>query len=263
MAPRRRPPRAEHPGLAVGVLVAFVLTASARAQRGPTEVVGDGVAALVGGASLAAEAEAEVILISDVELRARLRLAGQTRGALPLGPLGASLLRATLDELVGEVLIAREALRIQVAAPSPADVARERRRLVELAGGAARFTALLEALGAAPAEVRAMAERRARVRVFLQANLAGEARVSERQLEDAFASGEHPFLGQELDDVREAMRVYLVRQALDRALRRWIEVLRGRSTVRALAPWAQGVGAAQVEKPDDLAARGAKKGAPR
>ncbi|MEO0326045.1 MAG: hypothetical protein AAF447_24060 [Myxococcota bacterium] len=210
----------------------------AAAQRGPTEVVGDGVAAVVASPREAAGSDAEVILISDVELRARLRLAGQTRGPLPLGPLGASLLRATLDELVGEVLIAREANRVRVAAPTPEDVTRERRRLVELAGGEARLAALLRALGAAQTELRTMAERRARVRVFLQANLAGESRVTERQLEEAFAAGEHPFLGQELEEVREAMRVYLARQALDRSLRRWIEVLRGRSSVRPLAPWA-------------------------
>ncbi|MEM1416175.1 MAG: hypothetical protein AAGH15_14810 [Myxococcota bacterium] len=226
---------------ALALAALWALGVPASAQRGLTsvnEVAGDGVAAVVGAAT--PSAEADVILASDVELRARIRLAGQTSGPLPLGPLPAGLLRATLDELVGEVLIAREADRIQVASPAATDVARERRRLLRLAGGQARLEALLGALGASDGEVEAMAERRARVRVFLQANLAGEARVTDAQLEEAFATGEHPFLGQELDDVREAMRVYLVRQALDRALRRWIEVLRGRSVVRVLAPWAGG-----------------------
>ena len=242
----RRPPAPEPDGIAflphltpwlAGLTLLAALPAAAQS---PVEVVGDGMAAVIASASAGSETAPEVILISDVELRARLRLAGQTQGPLPLGPLGGSLLRATLDELVGEVLIAREADRIRVAAPTEADVARERRGLMAQAGGETRYRALLEALGASPAEVLVMAERRARVRVFLQANLAGEARVTERQLEDAFRSGEHPFLGQELDDVREVLRVYLVRQALDRALRRWIEVLRGRSAIRPLAPWALG-----------------------
>ena len=47
---------------------------------------------------------------------------------------------ATLDELLGEALIAREVERVQLASPTDRDVRDERRRLEGLAGGAARLT---------------------------------------------------------------------------------------------------------------------------
>ncbi len=46
-----------------------------------------------------------------------------------------------------------------------------------------------------------------------------------------YASGEHPFLGQDLEDVREAMRVWWMRRAALAAALRWVEVLSARTVV--------------------------------
>lgn len=189
----------------------------------------DGVAALVGGS--APGRGVETVLRSDVELVATLSL-GADDGA-PARP-SPELLESTLDRMVGELLIAREAERVRVAAPSAADVAQERARLEQSAGGPARLRALLVALGAGAAEVDAVARRRATVAAFLSANLEGTTVVGDTEVEQLYATGQHPFTDQSLDQARESLRALLARRALDRAVARWVGVLRARTTVRIL-----------------------------
>jgi len=219
------------PSVPVASFVLLLLCVAA-----PSSAQHEGIAAIVGAPT--PRRGATVILLSDVELRARIRLAGEMREGLPLGPLPERLLRATLEELLGEVLIAREAERVRVATPDEEDVRVARRRIEQMAGGAPRLRALLDALGARDDEVREAAERQALVRVFLEANLQGESAVSDDEIDRVYAEGQHPFLGQELEDVRDAMRVWLGRRAVRDAVERWVGVLRTRTRFRLLAPWA-------------------------
>ncbi len=220
----RRPAR-----LAVTLALSFWV-AVAHAQ-----ILGDGIAAVVGAET--PRPGAIVLLHSDVDFRARLRLIRERPGRPHLGPLPRGLLRATLDELIGEALLAQEATRMQLTAPSERQLRAERRRLEELAGGRDSFVALVQALGVTEDEIRVIARRRALVSAFLEANLEGAASISEDRIEEAFARGQHPFVGQELSEVREAMRVWLARSALEEAVARWVQVLRARTTVRVLAPY--------------------------
>lgn len=221
----------------VGALVVLSLAAlaSPAVAQDPTRV--EGVAALVGG--IAAGPGTAAILRSDVTLRARIAVAGQS-ARLPVGDLPDALLAATLDEIIGEVLIAAEADRLRASRPSAEDVARERARLEESAGGAERLSALLSRVGAEPAEVDAIARRRAYVEAFLRANLEGSTVVSDAQVERVYASGEHPFADRPLEIVREVLRAWIARETLQRDVRRWVEVLRSRATVRVLAEWRAG-----------------------
>lgn len=200
----------------------------------------EGIAALVGGASPGPGVE--IVLRSDVDLRARIALAGESH-ELPVGALPASLLRATLDEIVGELLILREADRLRAPRPSDREVSEERARIEARAGGGERLAALLTALGATSDDIDALALRRAYVNAFLRANLEGSTVVSDAQLSRVYESGEHPFAGRPLDDVREPLRAWIAQRTLERDVRRWIEVLRRRTTVRVLAEWrAEGEG---------------------
>jgi hypothetical protein len=214
-------------------LLALALSAPALAQT----IRAEGIAAIVGAPT--PRSGAQVLLLSDVELRARMRLAGQMQGPIVLSPLPTSLLAATLDELLGEALIAREAERVQLASPTERDLREERRRLEALAGGAARLRELRNALSVSDEEIAAIVRRRATVKVFLEANLQGAATIDDAEIERVYESGDHPFQGQSLEDVREPMRVWLARRALDRSVRRWVEVLRARTVVRVLAPYAE------------------------
>ena len=223
--------------MAVLGLVLLTWAAPASAQRaGPSLRRAEGVVALIGGS--APGPGVRVVLESDVTLLARIRLAGRSHGELPLGPLPPPLLRATLDEIVGQLLIVREAERVRVSPPTGRDVATQRAQIGDLAGGETRLRELMRALGVGADDLLAVARRRATVRRFLAANLEGTSVVTEEEVERAYAAGDHPFIGQPLEEVREAMRVYLTRRAVDRAVVRWVSVLRQRTPMRLLAPYA-------------------------
>ena len=223
------------PALFCALIACAHLPSVAWAQPGAVRRA-EGVVALIGGS--APGPGVVVVLESDVTFEARLRLCGRSRGELPLGPLPDALLRATLDEIVGQVLIAREAERVRVSPPTAADVAHQESQLADLAGGATRFASLLQTLGVTHEEVSDIARRRATVQRFLRANLEGAAVVTEEEVQSAYAAGDHPFIGQPLEEVHEAMRVLLVRQALDRAVARWVTVLKQRTPLRLLASYA-------------------------
>lgn len=216
-------------------LVALLASAVASGQVPGSRTRVEGVAAWVGPSGRPGSV---AILRSDVVLRARMRLAGRV-GRAQADALPAALLRAALDELVGEVLIEREADRLHAARPSDAEVAEERARLAREAGGPEVLAALVEELGADDEELDRIARRRSYVDAFLRANLEGTTEVSDAQVERAYAAGDHPFAGRPLEDVREPLRAWIQQRILSRDVARWIEVLRGRTSVRVLAEWSR------------------------
>jgi hypothetical protein len=212
------------PMIVLGLVLA---SPSARAQ---SALRLDGLAAVVGGR--APGPGVDVILQSDVELRARIAWAGETRGALGMLELPSSVLAAALQEIIGEQLIAREARRVQAATPSAADIERERVRLLRAAGGEARMRALLAALGAGQDELDAIARRRALVGAFLSANLEGVTVVTEAEAERALEQDKAAFAGREREAALLELRGRLSREALDRTIARWVAVLGSRTPVR-------------------------------
>jgi len=195
----------------------------------------DGVAAVVGAA--APGPNAEVVLLSDVELRARLSLLGSLEDPSELSPLPRSLLRATLSQIVGELLIAREARRLQASTPSAADVERERVRILRAAGGQGRVSALLVALSGDEDELSAIARRRALVASFLSANLEGVTDITESALDQALADDPSLLEGRTREEVRVELRTRMSREALDRTIARWVAVLRARTEVHLYAEY--------------------------
>lgn len=218
-------------------LVLCTLTASAR-DADPLRA--DGLAAWIGGAG--AGDSADLILRSDVELRARMALASQGAQAAYASadprmqaPLPPSLLAATLAELVGEVLIAREAKRVQIAMPSHAEIQRDKQRLVLMIGGRERLSALLASVGAQEAEIDAIARQRAIAAAFLTANLEGAMVVTDGEVEQRYRAEAPSLSDREPREARELIRARLAREALARNIERWVRVLRARTPVRIVA----------------------------
>ncbi len=195
------------------------------AQR--VAVRADGIAVVIGGA--APGPGVDTVYRSDVEFRARMRLADQTSLDQALhAAVPNALLSATMNELIGEVLIAREAVRVRLAAPSAADIAREREGLERACGGTDALAELARMYGLSRAALDAMALRRALVSAFLASNLEGATQISDAEVERVFQSHDNPFPGQTLDQAREPLRAQLARQALERTVERWVGVLRAR-----------------------------------
>jgi hypothetical protein len=91
---------------------------SAAARPVPVRI--DGVVAIVGGNT--PTSDTDVILRSDVELRARLMRAADGDAAIR-GPLSVAVLAAALDALIAEAVVAREAARLHA---SPATTTADR-----------------------------------------------------------------------------------------------------------------------------------------
>ncbi|MCC7540147.1 MAG: hypothetical protein IT379_28270 [Deltaproteobacteria bacterium] len=202
--------------------------------RGPTVV--DGVVALIGGD--APGPGVDVVLLSDVELRAQLALPAAEGLPVPAS-LPAALLSATLDQLIAESLIYREARRLRAPAPSPAMVLAARRRMAATVGGERALARLAAALGVDDQEIGAIATRRAMVDGYLRANLETTTAITEGAIDDAIGrvESEAPesqgaLEGEPAEEYRERVRAQLARRALERGVQRFVEALRERTTVR-------------------------------
>ena len=214
-----------------GVAAAWAVLACAtlaQAQGKPSRI--DGLAAVVGGS--APSAGVDSVLLSDVELRARIAWSGRHLDEDALGPLPNAALLSGLNESISELLIAREAVRVKAEAPVASEVARERAHLVESAGGAARMQVVLRALGVSADELEAIARRRAAVGAFLSANLQGVASVTDSEVERALATSTAESAGGDRERARGELRARMSREALNIAIERWVSVLRSRTQVR-------------------------------
>ncbi len=213
-----------------GVVIILAIGGVESAARADLEVFrADGLAALVGGS--VPGPQVDIILRSDVELRARLRLSGQASGALPTGPLPQSLFEASLNEIVGEYLIAREAVRLRIAKPAPAKVEEEKRRIEQTAGGRDRLQSLLKTLSVSQDEIEKIAQRRALVAAFLSLNLADVTIISDAQIERAMRQTDKSVKQEDKTITNEELRARLAREAIDQTIARWIKVLRARTPV--------------------------------
>jgi hypothetical protein len=214
------------------VAVACVSLGAAAARGQEARPPAEALVAVVGGDTPSASTDA--ILLSDVELVARLALARGGDGALPLTP---PLLQAALEQLIGEILIRREAARLHAAEPTADAIRRQREAIERAVGGAEALAGLLARLGASPDELQATAIRRAAVESFLGANLEGTTDVTDADVARAYEEQGHPFVGRPLDEVREALRAWLRVTRLDADVARWLTTLRRRSAVRVLRPF--------------------------
>ena len=226
--------RALHRGsVSALALVALLWPASSARAQDDAPLPVEALVAIVGGDT--PEQGTDLVLLSDVELRARLDLGPNAMAVRPSRPL----LAATLDEIVGELLIAREAARLHAADPSPVDVRAQRDRLVAALGGETRLDLLLVTVHGTADEIEAIARRRAFVDAFLRANLEGSTSISDARVEETFESGEHPFASMPLEQAREPLRAWLAVRALSGDVARWVAVLRQRTIVRVLVPLAR------------------------
>ena len=204
----------------------------------------DGLAALVGG--LEPAPGVDTILQSDVELYALIELGGEVSGPLPTSwlhaPLLAPLMRAALQKLIGEHIIAREAERVRVSEPRVSDIARERRRLERKAGGSERLEALIEDRAVSKRELESILLRRARVSAFLQANPEASrspAAGPERGPADRSPAIDRRQAGQPGDSAgSDPDGAGSPESTLQKAAERWIRVLMSRTPVRLFGEYA-------------------------
>jgi hypothetical protein len=221
--------------LSFSALASFESTARADLPQLGRPVRIDGIAAYVGGGSPGEGVR--VILQSDVELRARLSLFNAGSSDALMQTLGPELLRATLAALLGEALIAVEALRLGLAQPTAGEVRDQRARLAAAGRSESAFQELTDALEVAPDEIDDIALQRAVVGAFLSANLEGTIEVSESELVRAYETEEHPFQGLPYAAERVHFAAWLQQKRLQEAVGRWVLSLKERIPHRVLVTY--------------------------
>lgn len=218
--------------IAVVLCVAAFTPGAARAVR--VRVDGTVASITIGNADSPSR-----VLFSDLELRARLRVAAEPSIEAPERvTLDDALLRDAFREAVSETLLYAEAQRVQVAPPTPIMVDAEWRRFLTTVGGAARLDRVRRAMGATEEEIGVIVEQRAWIAAFLEANLRGEGDVDADTVERVFAAGDHPFTGLALEQAREPLRAWIRASYVSDAVRSWVDALRGRARVEISPAWA-------------------------
>lgn len=221
--------------------LALMLSASRAVGQLPTAaqygepIVIDGLAAVLGGADPLEPPRP--ILQSDVELRARLALLSRDQERAIHAPLPHALLRATLDELIGQHLIAIEAERVQIPAPRPSDIKTELRNIEREAGGVDALTRLLDHMDATHIDLEQLALRRALVSAFLRANLEGVTVVTEAEVDVRLRAEPERFADKTAQGARAAAKALLATEALHRNIEHWVRVLRARTRVQIFADY--------------------------
>lgn len=183
----------------------------------------DGVVAIVGARSM--QPDAVVVLKSDIDMLAALY--GSQSDVLA----SARTQKAVLDELVGEGLIVREAHRVGLDDPSPADLRSAQTHFVRQLGGDSHVRSVMREHGIADLDLEQIIERRAIVAHFLRVNLEDTARVSEAAVRARYDQGKHPFVDQPYAAAAQTLRLWMQQRALRDAVEKWVSVLRTRDII--------------------------------
>jgi hypothetical protein len=223
-----------HAAAALVLTLSFSFGLVAHVEAARVRVDGTVATVAAGG-----DREPLVVLYSDLELRVRLRLAGEAGIDAPERvTIDDSLLRDAFREAISESLLYMEAQRVQVAPPTQEMIDAEWRRFFQAVGGASRLERVRRALSAREDEITAVVEQRAWIAAFLEANLRGSDDVDVETVERVFASGEHPFTGQTLEQAREPLRAWIRSSRVENAVRAWVDALRGRASIVISPAWA-------------------------
>jgi hypothetical protein len=220
------------PALLVGPLLLLVSSAAAAESARGDEVLVDRVVAVV-EADRGAEEDGEVVTLFELLVEARLLVAERARSVdVAAVEPPERLLRAVLRVLVDQILIRREAARLELASVSDEDVGRERRTVETRLGGPGSIDRFTASTGAPPELLEATIRRRATVARFVARNVALAVRVTDAEVEAAHREGGHPFEGRPLEEVRDEMEALLVARRQRQRLDEWLRDLRRRSRVR-------------------------------
>ncbi len=177
-------------------------------------------------------------IITQTKLVEEARIALVSRGAVAAAvqPLDAAALRAALEWLIDQTILADEAARLQVADVDRADVDAELRRFRERFARPEDYRAFLEATELTDEELRVTLRRMLRVQRYLDGRVARAARVREADVEAYWREHAADFDGRPLASVRDAVRAHLADQRIQSEVKAVLAELRGRTEIRILAP---------------------------
>ncbi|MBR2978672.1 MAG: hypothetical protein IKC51_01920 [Myxococcaceae bacterium] len=213
-----------------GGLFFFLAVASARfAQAGEREI--DKVVAVI---------EQQPILLSDLELEARVALIQQGgTAAADADELGREVLNRTLEHVINQRLVQREADRLQVLRLDEAARRQVYEDFVRQLGGEMAFQAFLTRHELYAPQIEAILERDLRVAQFLANKVGVSARVGEAEAREYFESHPKRFGGADFAASRAAIVALLTRERVMALTSQLLDDLRSRAELRVLPPFSQ------------------------
>jgi hypothetical protein len=177
--------------------------------------------------------EARVVTLSTVAEEGRIALVSRGGTEAAFAPLDGSVLRASLDWYVDQILLHDEAVRLQVfevdASAVDAELARFRREFRRPGD----FQAFLVAIDHTEEELAAILRRTLRVRRYLESRL-GRVRPSAREIEAWYRSHPAEVAGKPLEEVSDQIASRLAATRADAETRDLLADLRSRADIRIL-----------------------------
>lgn len=211
------------------------------------------LAPLPGGVCSAAEMEAveveidkivavieqQPILLSDLEIEARVALIQQGgTAAADVELLGHEVLARTLDHVINQRLVQREADRLQVLRLEDEARRQAYEDFVRRLGGEMSFQAFLARHEIGAPQIVSILERELRVTQFLANKVGLSARIAEADVREYFDAHPEHFQGSEFSAVKSAITAMLTRERVIALTRQFLDDLRARAELRILPPFA-------------------------
>jgi hypothetical protein len=217
----------------MGAMVAALLAALALAAPEPPGRVIEEVVAVVRNP---ATAPARVITRTKLTEEARVALVSRGATAAASGPLDREALRAALDWLLDQILLADDAARLRIDDVPHEDVLAELRRFAARFPTRAEYERFLAASDLGEDELLVTLARTVRVQRYLESRVGRTARVDEAEVDRWLAARGAATAAA---PVRDAARAEVVAERARAQVRELVAELRARADIRvldALAP---------------------------
>jgi len=217
------------------VLVASLAPAPARAKPASVDrVVVRYFTPETGGA-------AKPRFVTERQLAFFSRVESRTEGVdVPKGDYPARFVRAALDRIIAEDMLADLQIRRGIEPEGLPRLADEARAELELrVGGASRLAQLMEEEGLDDAELRVALMRRVRAAHYVDRAIQPILRPNEEELRTAFRTSLHPLRTFRFEDVRDEMVRWLVQERLRLVSADFLQAARARVTI-AFVPKPEG-----------------------
>lgn len=215
----------------MGSMVLPLLVALAAADPAPS--AGRVVEQVVAVVRNSPGAAPRVVTLTKLTEEARIALVSRGAVEAAFRPLDAEALRAALDWLLSEMLVADEAARLQMSDLGRETVAAEVRRFRGRFGGPAEVDRFLLATELSEEDLAAALARSLRVQRYLESRVGHGARVAD---DDVDAYVRERGLATQTQAAREVVRGQLAEDRASAQVRELVADLRARSQIRILDP---------------------------
>ena len=214
-------------GIATIAWAGVALAAPGAEERGVVEEI----VAVVRSPALG---QTRVITLTELKEEARIALVSRGAVAAAVLPLDDAALRAALEWVIDQTVLADEVSRLQVFDVGRAEVLEERNRFRARFSRPDDYTAFLVRLEMSEEDLLAVLRRMVRVQRYLESRI-HLARIQDAEVEAYWKEHASQFEGRDLASVHELIRAHLATERYKVDVKAFLAELRSRTEIRVLA----------------------------